>query len=174
MAVDRLIVAVATVGTIFAVLTVTPVGYLLVRQLVYAGKGMTTFQVFVKNIKQKEKQTKMQWKHSAEKKNAGVREIQMVERNVGNDNLQILLDGNAELGNNAVMKQYSNNISRDSTSRATHSTNPDKPYLHPQPTYLQNMHSIFFLNSRNPLQLTPPFLSILNRLATIYRLDNNR
>jgi len=40
---DRLIVAVATVGTIFAVLTVTPVGYLLVRQLVYAGKGMTTF-----------------------------------------------------------------------------------------------------------------------------------
>jgi len=43
MAVDRLIVAVATVGIIFAVLTVTLVGYLLVRQLVYAGKGMTTF-----------------------------------------------------------------------------------------------------------------------------------
>jgi len=40
---DRLIVAVAAVGIIFAVLTVTPVGYLLVRQLVYAGKGMTTF-----------------------------------------------------------------------------------------------------------------------------------
>jgi len=43
MALDRLIVSVATVGIIFAVLTVTPVGYLLVRQLAYAGKGMTTF-----------------------------------------------------------------------------------------------------------------------------------
>jgi len=40
---DRIIVAVATVGIIFALLAVIPVGYLLVRQLVYAGKGMTTF-----------------------------------------------------------------------------------------------------------------------------------
>jgi len=62
-----------------------------------------------------------------------------------------LLDGNAERGNNAVMKQNNNNISRDNTSRATHSTNPDKPYPPKQPTYIQNMHSIFFLNSHSPL-----------------------